>query len=387
MRWNWQQPDWPHFSWQRSRFVKAEERFLLAGGVFVGTFKHLDAESQDRLTVEAMTDEALTTSRIEGELLNRESVQSSIRLQLGLSTDVRRVKPGERGIGEVMVDLCRRFAEPLDHDTLCAWHAMIVRGRTDLHDVGRYRAHAEPMRVVSGRIDEPDVHFEAPPSGAVPAEMDRFIHWFNRTAPAGAEPLPALTRAGLAHLYFESIHPFEDGNGRVGRAIAEKAFAQNRGRASLTALSSAILARRKSYYDALEAANKKNEVTEWLAWFAAIAIDAQHRTLAQVEFLIDKARLFDRLRGRLNRRQEAALIRMFREGPEGFTGGLSAGNYRTITKAPAATATRDLVELVALGALTRSGERKGTRYHLAVPPRPAPRATIDQAGEVVMSKS
>ena len=223
------------------------------------------------------------------------------------------------------------------------------------------------MEVVSGPIHAPKVHFEAAPSPKVPEEMARFVDWFNRTAPAGGEPLPALTRAGIAHLYFESIHPFEDGNGRIGRAIAEKALAQCFGQPTLTALAATILSRRKAYYAALEAANKSNELTAWLSWFAGIAIEAQRRTTARVEFLIEKTRLLDRLRGQLNPRQEKALLRILREGPEGFKGGLSAGNYVSITGASAATATRDLADLVDKGALVRAGERRHARYHIGIP--------------------
>lgn len=387
MNWNWKQPDWPDFTWNSSRLARAEERFLLASGVFLGTVKHLDAEDRDRLTVEAMSDEAVTTSEIEGEILDRDSVQSSIRRQLGLVSDGRRVKSAEQGIAEMMVELYRDFDAPLTDATLFAWHRMVVHGRTDLRDVGRYRTHSDPMQVVSGRLDEPTVHFEAPPSQAVKAEMKRYIDWFNRTAPGGKQPLPALTRAGIAHLYFESIHPFEDGNGRIGRVIAEKALAQSLGRATLTALAATILVKRRSYYEALEAANKGNELTDWLAWFAATSIEAQQRTLSQVEFLIDKTKLLDRLRGQLNPRQETVLLRMFREGPAGFKGGLSAGNYASIAKASPATATRDLSEMVEKGALTRTGERRHTRYHLPIPLRPVPRIMIDAAGEIVTTET
>jgi Fic family protein len=239
------------------------------------------------------------------------------------------------------------------------------------------------MQVVSGRIYKPKVHFEAPPSKAVPREMKRFIAWFNRTGPGGSHPLPALTRAGAAHIYFESIHPFEDGNGRIGRAISEKVLAQGLGRPSLTALAATILIKRKSYYDALEAANKRNQITDWLAWFAATGLEAQRRTLAQVEFLIDKTKLLDRLRGHLNPRQERALVRMLREGPDGFQGGLSAGKYAGIAKTSAATATRDLADLVDHGALRRTGERKHARYHLTIPLRPTTPIVINPSGEVL----
>jgi Fic family protein len=195
--------------------------------------------------------------------------------------------------------------------------------------------------------------------------------------------LPALTRAGIAHLYFESIHPFEDGNGRIGRAISEKALAQSVGQTTLTALAATILVRRKAYYDTLEAANKDTEVTQWLAWFAGIAIEAQRRTEARVQFLIDKTRFLDRIRGQLNERQEKALLRMLNEGPDGFRGGLSAGNYSTITGASPATATRDLVDMVAKGALVRTGERRHARYSAGIPLRPILAVRIDAEGNVV----
>lgn len=170
--------------------------------------------------------------------------------------------------------------------------------------------------------------------------------------------MPALTKAGIAHQYFESIHPFEDGNDRIGLAISEKALAQSTGQLTLTGLAATILIRRKLYYAELEAANKLNNPTQWLCWFAGIAIEAQRRTEANVEFLIDKTRLLDRLSGVLNGRQEKAILRILREGPEGFKGGLSAGNYSGIGGASPATATRDLAGLVEHAALVRTGERR-----------------------------
>jgi Fic family protein len=312
----------------------------------------------------------LDTSAIEGEVLDRDSVQSSIRRQLGLAGDRRSASPAEAGIAEMMVALYRSLADPLDHDTLHAWHRMVMNGRRDLEAVGCYRAHNEPMQIVSGAVYAPTVHFEAPPSEGVPAEMERFLAWFEDTAPAGSRPLPALTRAGLAHLWFESIHPFEDGNGRIGRAIIEKALAQGLSAPVLTAVAGTLLKHRKRYYGALEAASRGLEVTDWLLWFAATVIEAQRRSLAQVELILGKARLLERVRGKLNARQEKAVLRMFAAGPEGFTGGLSAGNYRSITAAAPATATRDLSDLVALEVLRRTGERKATRYHLCVPLKP-----------------
>jgi len=382
MTWNWQKPDWPNFRWDRARLEAAEKQFLVGGGMFVGTVRHLGKDERDQLTIEAMSTEAVTTSEIEGEILDRASVQSSLRKQLGIATGERRVRPAERGIAEMMVDLYRSFAEPLSDETLFRWHRMVMSGSRNLKDVGRYRTGAEPMQVVSGSVHEPKVHFEAPPSSRVPSEMKRFIAWFVQTAPGGEKALLVLARAGIAHLYFESIHPFEDGNGRIGRAIAEKALAQSLGQPTLTALAATILARRKSYYEALEAANKGNEITSWLMWFAGVAIEAQRRTIALVEFLIDKTKLLDRLKGQLNPRQEKALLRMFREGPDGFKGGLSAGKYSTITGASPATTTRDLADLVENGALVREGERRYARYRLSVPTRPVRHVVLTDHGEL-----
>lgn len=364
MTWNWQNPNWPIFKWDRSRLSATEEQFLLGAGVVIGAVKHLGEDEHNQLFVEVMSGEALTTSEIEGEILNRASVQSSIQRQLGLAADKRRITPAEQGIAEMMVDLYSSFSQPVSSEVLFTWHRMLTSGRKDLNDIGRFRTSREPMQIVSGPIGDPRVRFEAPPSKQVPAEMKRFIAWFNRTAPQGAEPLPAITRAGIAHLYFESIHPFEDGNGRIGRAIAEKAIAQSFGQPLLVALATTILAHQKGYYEALEKANRQMNVTTWLTWFADIALEAQRRTIAQVEFLIAKTKLLDRLRGHINERQQKALLRIFREGPEGFKGGMSAGNYSTITGASPATTTRDLADLTEKGALVRTGERRHARYAL-----------------------
>src|SRR5260221_4084004 len=383
MTWNWQKSEWPNFTWNQARLEKAEQQFLLAGGILVGTIKHLSEGDHQQLTVDAMSTEAVTTSEIEGEILDRASVQSSIRKQLGLGVDERRVRPGEHGIAEMMVDSYRSFSESLSQEMLFRWHEMIVSGRRDLKDAGRFRTATEPMQVVSGRIDAPRVHFEGPPASQVASEMNRFLEWFRHTQKDGKQPLSGLTRAAVAHLYFESIHPFEDGNGTIGRAIAEKSLAETLGQPTLIALAATILLRRKAYYEALEAANKRNEITNWVAWFAGITIEAQRRTIALVEFLIDKTKMFDRLKGELNERQTKVLIGMFREVPEGFKGGLSAGKYTSITGASPATSTRDLSDLVSKQALTRAGELRHARYRLSVPLRAVCQVNVNEQGRLV----
>lgn len=266
----------------------------------------------------------------------------------------------------MMVDLYRSFAEPLANKTLFSWHKMLMSRQRGLQVIGAYRTHDDPMQVVSGALHDPVVHFEAPPSKRMTAEMDAFIAWFNDTAPDGKHPLPPLARAGIAHLYFVSVHPFEDGNGRIGRAIAEKTLAQNLGQPSLIALAYTIERTRTDYYAALERNNKKNEITDWLTYFENTILEAQSNTIKRVDFYLAKAKFYERLRGHLNERQEKVIARIFREGISGFKGGLSADNYIRITKTSRATATRDLQDLVAKSALTKTGELRHTRYHLNI---------------------
>lgn len=366
MPWNWQLPNWPDFRFDADLILASEEQFLKGSGVVIGAMHHLETDARDGLTIELITQEVVDSSAIEGEILDRDSVQSSLARHLGLATDFRRANAAEAGAAELMADVYRNHAGRLDDQTLFAWHAMLMNGRRDITDVGRYRAHEDSMQIVSGALHAPRVHFQAPPSDSVPMEMARFIAWFNDSAPASANPLPAITRAAISHLWFESIHPFEDGNGRIGRAIAEKALAQNLAAPTLTALAETIHRHRKAYYAALQLGSQSNEINAWLKWFADIVIEAQARTITRIRFLIEKTRLLDRLRRHINERQEKTLLRMFREGPDGFAGGLSAGNYRAITGASLATATRDLKDLIDKGALIRTGERRYTRYYLAV---------------------
>ena len=366
MKWNWEQPNWPKFNYDASAFAALEATFLTSSGVLLGSYKHLDEREKTALKIELMSEEALKTSEIEGEFLSRESLQSSIRHQFGLPTEHGRIPPAEQGVAEMTVSVYESCLDVLSNNTLFTWHSMLVNGRSDLIDVGRYRTSSLPMQVVSGHVGKRKVHFEAPPSDRMKQEMNGFIKWFNQTAPQGKKVLPALIRAGIAHLYFISIHPFEDGNGRVGRALSEKALSQNLGKPTLIALARTIEAKRKDYYAALECMNRKLEITEWLLYFAQTILDAQAYTIKCVEFLIAKARFFDRLGNQLNARQQKVLTRMFAEGLEGFKGGLSADNYIRIAKTSASTATRDVKDLVEKGALTRTGELKHTRYYLNI---------------------
>ncbi len=364
MRWNWEQPDWPEFRWEDRSLTPLEEQFLLQSGEFAGAFRHVGPDDQAALRIELLSEEAVKTSEIEGEILNRNSVQSSLRHALGLGPDQPNIPPAERGIAEMMIDLYEHFAAPLTDQTIYAWHRMLLSGDRSIRTVGGYRRHDDPMQVVSGPIHKRIVHFEAPPAKTVTREMRGFIKWFNAAAPGGKRALPALTRAGIAHLYFVCMHPFEDGHGRIGRGLAEKRLGGNLGRSSLIALAYTIERRRKDYYAALERNNKDLEITDWLSYFAQTVLEAQDNTIRRVDFYVAKAKFYERLRGKLNERQDKVIARMFKEGIDGFKGGLSAETYISIAKTSRATATRDLQDLVEKGALTKTGERRHTRYWL-----------------------
>jgi len=365
--WNWLLKNWPQFTYDKELLKKLEQTFIQNSGTVVGALKHITNNSKDDLLVEILSNEAMKTSEIEGEFLNRESVQSSIKRNLGLKVEKRKIPPAEYGISEMMVDLYLNYDKPLSHDQLFEWHKMITNGRRDLTNIGAYRTHVEPMQVVSGRLDKPTVHFEAPPSERVHSEMDQFITWFNEvhTTKNDLDMFP-LIKSGIAHLYFVSIHPFEDGNGRIGRVIAEKSIALSTKKPTLISLSHTIEANKKNYYTFLENHNKALEITDWLVYFGKTILDAQENTLKQIDFIIEKTMFFDRYSTQLNDRQLTVIKRIFEEGHTGFIGGLSAKNYVRIAKTSESTATRDLNDLVEKEILIKTGTFKSTRYSLNI---------------------
>jgi len=362
-QWVWQQPDWPNFKYDAQALVELEHKFLQNAGFLLGAYKHISDADKEQLKIDLVSEEAIETSAIEGEFLDRASVQLSLRRNFGLASDNKRIPPSEQGISYMMVDLYTNFATPLTHEILFDWHLNLMNARSDLNFIGSYRQHADPMQIISGSAAKTRVHYEAPASKHIPEEMGRYMQWFNTAA-----ELPVLTKAGIAHLYFELIHPFEDGNGRIGRAVAEKSISQSIKEPLLLASSKIIQKTKKQYYAALAANNNNLEITAWLIYFANTMLAAQDYTRAYIEFLAAKTKLYDRIKDQLNERQAKVLERMFKEGVDGFKGGLSAENYIAITQTSRATATRDLQDLVQIRALSSTGERKGTRYFLLLTP-------------------
>lgn len=365
MKWNWELQDWPNFSYNNKELEELELEFIKNCGKLLGAMKHINKDDEEQLRIELISDEALKTSKIEGEILDRDSLQSSIRKHFGLKTDNRKVPPAERGIAAMMVDIYQNFADPLTDLKLYNWHKMLMNGRMDVLDIGCYRTDPEPMQIISDPLFKRTIHYEAPPANKLLSEMSSFIKWFDNTNKK-EKKLPNLIRASIAHWYFVSIHPFEDGNGRIARALSEYALAQSLGHPTLIALAYTIENNRKEYYAQLAKHNTSNDITQWILYFSKIIIAAQNNTEKRVEFLIAKTKIFDSLKGKLNLRQEKVLLRMFREGIDGFEGGLSANNYISITNTTTATASRDLRSLVEYKILERKGELKHTRYYLNI---------------------
>lgn len=365
MMYNWQQKDWPYFRFELGKLEDRLYAFAEKLGRMSGVLKALPKEDQAQTQINILVDEAIKTSEIEGEYISRKDVASSIRHNLGINIDAKIVEDKRaKGMADLMIDIQNSYAEPLMGQKLFDWHTMIFPGPSKIN-IGTWRTHNEPMQIVSGALGKEKVHFVAPPSSRVPEEMDDFITWFNETAPNGVNEMKyAPIRSAIAHLYFETIHPFEDGNGRVGRAVAEKALSQTVGYPVLLSLSSTIEANKKTYYDALKAAQTSNEITPWLLYFVDVILTAQDESEALIDFTLKKAKLFDRFEKQLNDRQLKVIRRMLKEGIKGFKGGMTAKKYQNITQASKATATRDLQKLEELKVLIVEGRGRNTVYHI-----------------------
>jgi len=321
------------------------------------------------LAAEAWTQEALSTAAIEGERLDLQAVRSSVARRLGVGDQKGPNAPRHvDGLLDIMDDAVSRAAQPLTHERLYAWQAALFptgySGMTKLL-VGAYRQHEEPMQIVSGRLGRERVHYVAPPSAQVANEMSRLLDWF-----ASDEEPEGLVRAALAHLWFETIHPFEDGNGRVGRAIVDWVLARDSGETSrMIRISQRLLERRGDYYDELEhAQHGPLDVTGWVVWFVTQFRVACEEASVVIDESLAKARFWlDHRDKELSPRQRKVLNVLLDAGPEGFEGGMSTKKYENLTGASRATSSRDLIELEGLGLLRHTGDGRATRYHLNIP--------------------
>ncbi len=368
MKYNWQQNDWPHFKYDPKGLDELSLKFAEKNGYVEGFVKHLPADLRMEAVIEIMSNEAIKTSEIEGEFLSRKDVYSSIRNNLGLNHPLEKIHDVRaRGVAELMIDVRKTFKQPLTEQKLFDWHTMLLGrdGDSDRIVIGSWRIGEEPMLVVSGYPGKQKIHFEAPPSNIISEEMQKFLDWFNHSAAGKTEEAywPPV-KAAIAHLYFESIHPFDDGNGRIGRAIAEKALFQSFNSPLLISFSKIIEANKKAYYDALEKAQRSNEITDWIHYFVNMLLESQIDAEKQITFIVKKSKFLNGFENKLNERQIKVLRRMLKEGVEGFEGGMNAKKYGIITHISKATATRDLQDLLEKGAIKQMGQGRTTRYDI-----------------------
>lgn len=359
-----QAPDWPKLTWDAARLTPVLAETHLRRGRLLGRLQSLGLGSQEGAALTALTSDVVTSSAIEGERLREDDVRSSIARRLGIEAGGLPARERDvEGVVAMALDATRNH-EPLTQERLFAWHAALFpTGRSGLHPilVGRWRDDRHgPMRVVSGRVGKERVHFEAPAAGDVPDEMTRFLAWLD-----GSRQDDALLRSGLAHLLFVTIHPFDDGNGRIARAVADHCLAQSEASEfRFYSVSAEILARRKAYYDMLETTQKGGlDVTDWLLWYVACvdgALATSEATLAAVE---RRAHFWDRWRDHdFNARQRKVLARLL----DDFRGALTTSKWAAIAKCSQDTAARDIAALVETGVLTRGpGGGRSTNYVVA----------------------
>lgn len=366
--WIWQSRHWPGISFDAAALAPALSAARRALGEVIGLARALGMEEARNVEAAIWTSESLATAAIEGEKLDLDSVRSSIARRLGLTDTTPSGQRAVEGLLDMMQDAVSRWQQPLTLKRLCAWQAALFpTGYSGLHRIatGRLRRGAEPMQIVSGRADKPKVHYVAPPAARLSSEMKKFLFWFNDES----REMDGLARAGIAHLWFEIIHPFEDGNGRVGRAIVDLALAQDLEKhPRIVSLATELSARRADYYAQLrEASLEGGDIARWITWFCNSICKACERSTAVMESSLVKARFWTAHSDKpLSAAQRKVINRLLDAGPRGFAGDLTTRKYASITGLSRATAYRDLAALERQGVLTAFGRGKATRYHIAL---------------------
>lgn len=350
----WQHPDWPNLRWQSERLLAPLGRSRLVQGKLLSQAAALGFDLEQYAQVEILTEEAVKTAAIEGESLDRGSVHSSVARRLGLPTaGLPPVPRHVDGLVEVLLDATLNYRLPMTTERLKGWQAALFpTGYSGLHRIriGDWRGVGDPMQVVSGPAGRERVHYEAPPGERVQVEMARFLGWWN-DPPA---KMDGLARAALAHFWFVTVHPFEDGNGRLARALTDMALAQDEElSARFYSLSSQIMAEREDYYLILEQVQKGDgDITAWMEWFLSCFERAVARSETLLAGVLLKARFWQRHAGtNLTERQRKVLNRLLDAGPGGFTGGMTTRKYASLTGGSKATSQRELADLVEKGLL------------------------------------
>jgi len=369
----YQHKQWPNFSWDMTVLQPRLDAVRLQQGQLLGQLNMLPGGDESQAQLDTLIQTAIRTSEIEGENLNVSSVRSSVAKQLGLmQAGLPPSTPQTDALVQMLLDATSQLEQPLSLGKLFEWQAALFPNNdTTINPVllGALR-DATPMQVVSGRVDKPKVHFEAPPREQLDTELNQFLDWFNHPP----KNLDSLLRAGIAHLWLITLHPFDDGNGRVTRAITDRTLAQAEQQSiRYYSLSAAIMARRKEYYDVLEATQKGGvDITLWLSWFLTVLQDAIVQGQQRFQRVLKKARYWQtHAQTPLTERQIKILNRLLDAGvgteyAEEFENGINASKYLAIAKVSKATATRELKELVEKSCLKKlPGGGRSTRYTLA----------------------
>lgn len=364
MKYNWQHIEWPNFVFDNEVTKSIELDFALETAELKGIVDTLPENIQKESVIQIMIEEAIKTSEIEGEFYSRDDVMSSIKKRLGIHSNFNLIKDkNAKGIAELMVEIRNDFDKTLTEDLIKSWHKILFFN-SGIINAGEYRQSAEPMQIVSGTYGKETVHFEAPPSSKISFEMGEFIEWYNDFDVKPNDVGLALIKTSIAHLYFESIHPFEDGNGRIGRAIAEKCLSECFNRPLILSLSSIIENDKKAYYNSLKEAQSSLSINNWISYFSNVILAAQKKAQEIISFTLKKINFLDNHKALLNDRQRKVILKMLDQGSNGFKGGMSAKKYISITKTSKATATRDLQNLVEKGLFLVTGAGRSVHYDL-----------------------
>ena len=371
MKYIWKSKLWPKFEWDSNTLLPILAQARLMQGNLLGSIKRLGFKLGEEAQADILTEEAIKTAAIEGERLNPQMVRSSVARYLGLrQAGLILTTRSVDGLIEVILDATQKYDKALSASRFKGWHAALFpTGYSGLHKIraGQWRGK-EPMHIVSGPVGGEKIHFEAPPGEVVEAEMQQFLQWWA----ASIKTTDGILRAGLAHFYFVIIHPFEDGNGRIARALTDMALAQDEKLANrYYSLSSQIMEERKGYYDILEKCTKGDDmnVTKWLVWFLECferAIQRSDKLIGNVLIKADFWQEYSQVE--FNERQRKVLNRMLDAGPGGFEGGLTTRKYVGITKTSRATAFREIADMLDKKVLRQlPGKGRSVHYDLIWP--------------------
>ena len=361
----WQQKEWPHWSFNLPELSTLLAQVNLERGRLLGAMSSLGFTLSEEASLKALASEVIKSSEIEGELLDHAAVRSSISRRLGLdSAGLVSSNKHVDGVVEMVLDATRNHDKPLSEERIFGWHAALFpTGYSGMYklNVATFRSdHDGQMQVVSGRLGHEKVHYEAPPANALKAEMAYFLHWLNNES-----NLDPVIKAGIAHIWFVTIHPFDDGNGRIGRAVCDMALARADGTSQrFYSLSAQMQREREDYYNNLECAQKGTlDATEWLAWFLGCLLRAVTGANDELKGMLYLATISHRApNGKLNERQLKILNMM----NNGFNGNLTTGKWAKLTQCSTDTALRDISELVEMSVLIRAGESKRGAHYLLV---------------------